>query len=421
MTTPDEPKTRGRKPKQKHVPGIFLREFDKKVKIKLPDGTTEERIYHYKGEILQICYNAPDPKTGKLKMMFESARTKNRRKAEDFLAQRRREVELKINPHALVSSDMTLTSYIDDKYLHDDEILELRGLNKKILVLNSVKKYLGRYKLNDLTAPMVKDYIDKKKHERKRVLIELAEKKKLKDKDFDYDEDELKPLSQATKNRHIATIKAVYQHGYEAGVVSETAMTEMRRLSKGAENNERIRYLTSSEIPVLIEKCKEHSEHLRQIVECALTTGLRAGRIYKLEWNHIDMEHKQLRIPKDKNGSKHFVPIGSAAMSVLKEREAVKRHGCKWVFFNPFDNDRWYDLKEGFNMSVERAGIYDFHFHDLRHTFISHLVMADVSIAKVQELAGHRTIAMTMRYSHLAPDNLAVAIEKLPYLLPKSC
>ena len=60
-------------------------------------------------------------------------------------------------------------------------------------------------------------------------------------------------------------------------------------------------------------------------------------------------------------------------------------------------------LKEGFNAAVRRAGIEDFHFHDLRHTFASHFVMRGGDLTTLQEILGHTTLTMTMKYVHLTP------------------
>jgi integrase len=66
-----------------------------------------------------------------------------------------------------------------------------------------------------------------------------------------------------------------------------------------------------------------------------------------------------------------------------------------------------------FEKAVKAAGIRDFHWHDLRHTFASRLAMAGVGLRAIQDALGHKSIAMTVRYSHLAPDFLLDVVEKL--------
>ena len=70
-------------------------------------------------------------------------------------------------------------------------------------------------------------------------------------------------------------------------------------------------------------------------------------------------------------------------------------------------------MKRSFKSSCRRAGIKDFRFHDLRHTFASQLVMAEVDLTTIKELLGHKTIAMTMRYAHFAPSHKARALDIL--------
>jgi integrase len=71
-------------------------------------------------------------------------------------------------------------------------------------------------------------------------------------------------------------------------------------------------------------------------------------------------------------------------------------------------------IKKSFATACERAGGDDFRVHDMRHTFASHLVQNGVPLLEGKELLGHKTLAMVMRYAHLAPDNLRSAIERQP-------
>jgi excisionase family DNA binding protein len=80
------------------------------------------------------------------------------------------------------------------------------------------------------------------------------------------------------------------------------------------------------------------------------------------------------------------------------------------VFYSRY-NEPFRDVKEGFLGAVKRAGIEDFRFHDLRHTFGSDLVMHGVSLRTVQRVMGHTDIKMTMRYSHFSPEYVQGAID----------
>jgi len=79
----------------------------------------------------------------------------------------------------------------------------------------------------------------------------------------------------------------------------------------------------------------------------------------------------------------------------------------------------WYNtfhstaIKNRSERACKRAGIEDFHFHDLRHSFASYLTMDGENLRTVQTLLGHKDLRMTMRYSHLSPENLREAVLKL--------
>jgi len=88
---------------------------------------------------------------------------------------------------------------------------------------------------------------------------------------------------------------------------------------------------------------------------------------------------------------------------------------CVWQeWFNiRFSKDTYDSIKKSFKKSCTRVGINDFRFHDLRHTFASHLVMAGIDLRTVMELLGHKDLKMTLRYAHLAPSHTKNALNVL--------
>ncbi len=91
----------------------------------------------------------------------------------------------------------------------------------------------------------------------------------------------------------------------------------------------------------------------------------------------------------------------------------VRRIDIPWVFYDSKTGKPYQEVKTSFKTALRRAKIKDFRFHDIRHTFASHLVMAGIDITTVKELLGHKTLSMTLRYSHLSPSHKAKAVDIL--------
>lgn len=115
---------------------------------------------------------------------------------------------------------------------------------------------------------------------------------------------------------------------------------------------------------------------------------------------------RTVTIPRSKNGATRHVPLNQAAMRALEALQAGA-NSSEFVCGGANTPRQW------FNPAVKAAALSGFTRHCLRHTFASRLVMAGVDIRTVQELLGHKTITMTVRYSHLAPKHTLAAVERL--------
>jgi integrase len=144
------------------------------------------------------------------------------------------------------------------------------------------------------------------------------------------------------------------------------------------------------------------------MVLVALTAGMRRGEILGLKWDNVRLGNRLIILPITKDNTVRVLPINHRLYRTLMEMP--EKMG--YVFGNG-NGSHIGDIKHSFTSACRKAGIADFRFHDLRHTYASHLAMRGVHIRALQELLGHRTLAMTQGYSHLAPEQLQNAVKLL--------
>jgi integrase len=199
------------------------------------------------------------------------------------------------------------------------------------------------------------------------------------------------------------------------------------------ENNRRTRFLSEDEIDKLLEACStkiikfpESKKHVKQmtrkdpdylldIVECAIHTGMRKGEILSLKWEQIRDGFIYLR--ETKTNEPRQIPINETLDEVFKRIRRKQHLTSDYVF--TYLGKSIKDVKTAFNAAVKRAGIEDFRFHDLRHTFASQLLLHGGSLKDVQELLGHKTMTMTLRYAHLTQEHKRKAVNLLNRLTVK--
>jgi integrase len=138
---------------------------------------------------------------------------------------------------------------------------------------------------------------------------------------------------------------------------------------------------------------------------------MRKTEILTLTWDNVDLKHGFILLNITKNDERREIPINKTLRETLLG--LTRRLDVPYLFFNPVSGKRYIDVKTSFNTACRRAKVKDFRFHDLRHTFASHLVMAGVDIMTVKELLGHKSLTMTLRYAHLAPAHKVKALELL--------
>ena len=175
----------------------------------------------------------------------------------------------------------------------------------------------------------------------------------------------------------------------------------------------RLRFLMPDEIRILLEAC---SEDFRMIVITALNTGMRRGEILGLKWDDVDFDRRQLLIRDSKNGESRTVELNDLLTRELQLYRDQQRPRPAHVFTGVTGNSLT-TIQNTFMRTRERAGLPDLRFHDLRHTFASHLVMNGIDLTTVKELLGHKSIQMTLRYAHLSQPHKKKAVETLTAIM----
>ena len=136
-------------------------------------------------------------------------------------------------------------------------------------------------------------------------------------------------------------------------------------------------------------------------------TGGRRSEIFKLDWQNVDLDRGFVTFTKTKNGEDRSVRLTDRAMRILVGLGS-KQSGPVFTY----EGQLIKDVKTTFGKARKKAGLEDFRFHDLRHTFASWLVQKGISIYEVMNLTGHKSLVMVQRYAHLA-----LAYQKEPLML----
>ena len=189
---------------------------------------------------------------------------------------------------------------------------------------------------------------------------------------------------------------------------------------KLSEPEARIRWITREQAQELISAAKLQVDHLAPAVELALFTGMRRSELFSLTWQDVDLQAGLIHLQATKTKSKRSrtIPMTNNVLSIIRSQVHYRARHCPSTEYVLFDDKgrRFLDMKRSYATAKKVAGIENFTWHDMRHTFASWLVKAGVPLDRVRDLLGHSSITQTEKYAHLEPVTLRDAVAHLPEL-----
>jgi integrase len=254
---------------------------------------------------------------------------------------------------------------------------EKRSWERDKSILTNLLPFFGHRNLGDITSFLIENY------KQQRVA-------------------KVKP---ATVNREIALLKHMFNMAIRWGKADANPMKDVRLFR---EDNIQERVLSQDEITRILDSC---SDYYRPVVLTALHTGMRKNEIHTLKWSQVDLEQRVITVLFSKNGRIRKIPINGTLLALFQQMKT--RASSEYVFIYPNSKGPVPDSRTAWLNALKKSGIPHCRFHDLRHTFATHLVAAGVDLVTVKELMGHQNILMTTRYAHAAPENKRNAVALL--------
>lgn len=296
----------------------------------------------------------------------KSTGTTDKQKAQEYhdklKAQLWDEIRLGIKPdHSWNEAVVRWLKETSHKATHENDKMHLRWLDK----------HLSGIKLKDINRDKLDLILEAKKSE---------------------------GVSNSTVNRVLEIVRAILRKAaYEWEWLDRAPKVRMLPKPK-----RRIRWLTQKEVEKLLH---ELPSHLRAMVIFSLETGLRQKNVTHLKWSQLDVERKCAWIHPDQAKARRAIPVplSERALLVLQELKSVHEEFVFTYKGKPVHQpNNW-----AWRKALQRAGIENFRWHDLRHTWASWHIQKGTPMHVLQELGGWSCAEMVRRYAHLSSEHLS--------------
>ena len=202
-----------------------------------------------------------------------------------------------------------------------------------------------------------------------------------------------RPVLPSTINRDVANFRAMLNKAEDYSLIESNPIGHIKQLE---ENNVRERVLCQEEFDLLLNHCPEH---LKGPVLVGFYIPMRQGEIFKLTWDKVDIGSKYIRLGQEtKNKTGRVIPLHPKILDYLNRQPRPIQGG--YIF-----EKRWFD-RHGFDKAVQKAGIVDFRFHDLRHCAINNLRLAGNDHFSIKKVSGHKTDIAFQRYNLVTEEEM---------------
>lgn len=216
-------------------------------------------------------------------------------------------------------------------------------------------------------------------------------------------------ISNFTIGNYRALIGCVLAHGVARDHLpgNPTLKTDAPKKPEG-----RVRFLSHDEEKAIRAKLRESWPLQEPEFDLLINTGLRIGELWHLTWDRVHPDRGIIEVPDEGKTGFRPIPMNSRSRAAIKMLHRQSR-GSSFVVPNMYSRrgQRYPALWVG--QAAEKAGVLNVSAHVLRHTFASRAVMAGVNLRQVQEWLGHKSLDMTMKYSHLEPGRGQVDVERM--------
>jgi integrase len=228
-----------------------------------------------------------------------------------------------------------------------------------------------------------------------------------------------------TANKYISMFSKVFAHGIKLRAALNNPADEIPRFNE--KDHDRKEFLLPNQLNQLIEATQSNraKHYMPAIIYLGAEHAAAKQEILDLNWKDIDFDYGDtgiinfFRTKNKKRRVESLMPRSRQA--ILSWRDHLERRRRELGISEP-QSDRVFCRLDGtpiksfdraWKASLKKAGITNFHFHDLRHTFASNMLLSGASLKDVKEMMGHSDISMTDRYAHLTHSHMLQKQSKL--------